>query len=96
MQLLRQAAKLECWHSGDGFALDVRVSEVVESSIYELEMDDAYGFPSGLRIAFCEECSPDGDVWLLGVRRDSERLTPQMIEMLQHRRLMCIAENSTT
>lgn len=88
--LLRLVTKLEYWKSGDAFALDARVVPFHEDSLYELLIDEAFGFTAGLRIAFCEDrtLSCDGKIWLLGMRREDEPATDAMVKVLRFRREM--------
>ncbi len=93
MALLRQAAKLEHWTTSESFALDARVVVLQHHSIFELLIDDTFGFSHGIRIAFCEdeELQLGGTIWLLGIRRENESLTHSMIEVLRLRREMAIS-----
>lgn|GEM_PF-2518935 len=93
LALLRQAAKLEHWTTGESFALDARVVVLQYHSIFELLIDDTFGFSHGIRIAFCEdgELQIGGAIWLLGMRRENESLTHSMIEVLRFRREMAIS-----
>jgi len=92
MVLLRHAAKLEHWINGDSFALDARIVALPDQSIFELLVDDTFGFSEGMRIAFVEHglASLCDKVWLIGMRRENECLTHAMIEVLRIRRAMVI------
>jgi hypothetical protein len=92
LALLRQAAKLEHWNTGENFALDAKVEVLEYPSIFELLIDDTFGFSHGIRIAFCVdgELQLGGTIWLLGMRRENEPLTLAMIEVLRLRRELAI------
>ncbi len=96
MVLLRLALKLEHWTTGETFALDAKVVELQSHSIFELLIDDTFGFSRGMRIAFCEDdvFQPRGTIWLIGMRRENEPLTHAMIEILRLRREMAISYDS--
>jgi len=72
MVLLRQTSKLEHWTTGERFALDNHVVALNDHSIFELLIDDTFGFSYGIRIALCEDSLiPSGDkIWLIGMRRE--------------------------
>lgn len=88
MVLIRYASKLEYWKLGDALVLDARVDAIHEQSIFELRVDDTFGFTGGLRIAFCEAgvLASDEKVFLIGIRREDEPLTHALIETLRFRR----------
>jgi hypothetical protein len=85
--VIRHARKLQTWRRGSRLALDLEVADIQGSVIHELCVGDCFGFPCGLRLAFFEDTltPPDGQIWLIGSRRDDEPLSERMIETLNHR-----------
>jgi hypothetical protein len=86
--VVRHAMKLRSWRRGAICALDLDVAPIPQSEILELCVTDCFGFNCGLRLAFFEDilASPDGLVWIIGVRRFDEPLSEQMTETLSRRK----------
>jgi hypothetical protein len=84
---LRHAKKLERWQRGSGYALDLEVVGIPGSVIRELCIADCFGFHCGMRLAFFENtlAEPDGRLWVIGLRREDEMLSQQIMDMLNHR-----------
>ena len=90
MVLMRLVGKLEHWTVDETHALDPRVVELSDQTIFEMLVDDTFGFNFGVRLAFCEGVAlPNGGrIWLIGMRRENEVLTEAMIKILRARREM--------
>ncbi len=86
-QLRRQAMKLRWWQRGDRSAGDVDCCSI-DSEFFELLVLDDYGLTDGLRIAFCEEPTPepDGTIWVLSVMRQGEPLSSAAMDIIRGRR----------
>lgn len=86
--LMRLAGKLEHWTAHETHALDTRFVELSNQSIFEMLVDDTFGFTCGIRIAFCagSVLPVGGRIWLIGMRRENEAVTDAMIEVLRVRR----------
>lgn len=86
--VLRHAMKLRSWRRGGICALDLDVATIPQSEILELCVTDCFGFNCGLRLAFFEDilAPPDGQVWIIGIRRYDEPLSEQMTETLSRRK----------
>jgi hypothetical protein len=85
--VIRHARKLRKWITGSPLALDLQVAEIPESVIRELCVGDSFGFGCGLRLAFFDHTliPPDGQIWVIGSRREDEPLSEQMMETFNHR-----------
>jgi hypothetical protein len=92
IELIRHAAKLKYWKSGEAFALDVQISEIPFSSMFDLIVDDSFGCSCGFCITFCEgrlESSVD-ELFIIGVRREDEELSTAMLDTFECRRAMLL------
>lgn len=81
IELIRHPAKLKYWNSGAALALDVQVSEIPSSSMFDLIVDDSFGYSCGFCITFCEgrlESSVDG-LLIIGVRREDEKFSTAIL-----------------
>lgn len=87
---MRLVGKLEHWTVDEAHALDARVVELSDQSIFEMLVDDTFGFNCGMRLAFCEgvALANGGSIWLIGMRRENEAVTEAMIKVLRTRREM--------
>jgi len=90
MSLMRLAEKLGHWTLHETHALDARVVELSDQLIFEMLVDDTFGFTCGMRLAFCEGVAlpVGGGIWLIGMRKENETVTEAMIEVLRARREM--------
>lgn len=79
--------KLKEWIRGSEYALDLEVAAIPQTAIRELCIADGFGFDCGMRLAFFEDTmsEPDGQIWVVGSRRDDEPLSEHMLEMLNYR-----------
>lgn len=88
--VLRHARKLQRWTRGSDYTLDLTVDEIPQTAIRELCVEDCFGFSTGIRIAFFEDTltEPNGQLWVIGSRRDDELLSKQLMDTLNHRMVM--------
>ncbi|MEX0727919.1 MAG: hypothetical protein WD065_16705 [Planctomycetaceae bacterium] len=87
--VIRHLMKLMLWESGTDCAFDLAVvSAVIESDIWELCIDDRFGFSCGIRFAFFEEWRNFivRPIWIIGSRRDNQPLTDHAAEILMIRK----------
>ncbi len=88
LAVIRHAQKLKVWTRGSGQVLDLSVVPVAETGIFELCVTDCFGYACGLKLAFFEDVLfvPDGRIWIIGTRRDTEHLSDDFVKMLQVRK----------
>ena len=89
-RLRRQAWKLQWWNSGDAEVLDVQCRPIPGVPMWEVLVEEGYGFGHGFRVVFVP-LEPDGTIWVLCIMKMGEPVTEAM-KMIFQARLNAIVE----
>ena len=81
--LLRHILKLKYWRNGDNHVLDLKVVWD-DNGFWELCIDEQFGFGCGFSVEFFEE-EFNGQIWILSVRRDDEKMSKQTVSTVTAR-----------
>ena len=67
-ELIRQLLKLKWWDPNCPVVIDLPWKPIPETDLYELSIDEGFGFTSGLRMVFFEYSPPESKpcLWVLG------------------------------
>lgn len=86
----RHVLKLQWWSHGHSHAIDLPVHSMPGTEFFEVCVTDSFGFGGGLRFILWEDVlyPPDGQIWIIGVRRDDELLSDRLIQILHQRKEM--------
>ena len=82
-QLRRQALKLQWWIR-DERLFDMSVCSIPDVPMWELVVEEGYGFGDGFRVVFAV-LEPDETIWVLSITRLDEQITEPTKQMFQAR-----------